>query len=195
MMNDLRELGSPQEQRSAGGYIHLVDENYEWKTHQDEDFDYIDLPNKPVGQIGTATFYLSRDKNRPDDKAGSGLYLMSTGLEKISRQEAYDNGLYSLGIALENPNVRFRGSDFSVHISLDGQTDTATGGLENATEWHEKRSGKIEKTTSLDIPGWTTNNVENLFAWVLYVRPDRKFLEDLYFRISVSHPPQGGTNL
>ncbi len=204
MINELREQSVPiQEQRSSGGYIHLVCDNDQAEKITEDGFEHIIFSAKSVGHVGQANVSLTRDIVPTESSEAVDLYLSANGITQISRVEATDLRLYRLRVSLDNRSARFRGSSFSVHISIDGQEELIEGALENESEGIEKfkeYKGDIGgiKGSNFTTVCWRTS--QNIKAFSLFVSydpenpEDRRFLQDLYFKFSVVHPSQGGAN-
>lgn len=199
MISDLREQQPITEQRSPGGYIHLVQEGDPTETYTEDNFDYIIFPKKRMGNIGDVKLCLRKDNNR-EDLGRKNLLLSGSGMKEISLQDIQEQGYYLLEPGLENPDVRFRGSQFFLHVSLDGQTDLIKGQFYNDSEYTEvARVGLRQDHTPVEGTNfiwvdWDPDEPDS-DLYISYSSPeDRKFLQDLYFRFSVAHPPQGGAN-
>ena len=194
MINYLEEQQPIQEQRSPGGYVRLAQKDDRPKIFSEDEFDNIVFPKKNVPHVGSICLRLVREQVN-DGVEGDVWILCPQGLEKSSYQQVYQRRFYYVAIDLENPDIRFRESQFSVRLSLNGQDELVECDLENDIEEVEKHNKSILTGSDFSGSSWKTSDMNSSTrALLLYVSGDRKFLEDLYFRIIVAHPPQGGRN-
>ncbi len=211
MANDFGQEQHTNYEAENKDYISLVEKNIDPRVERNEDFDYIEFPEKEIGQIGTATLSLlkhaeSYDLGRTADLTAFVLYPM--GLETIKVLDAKNRGLYRLGIDITNKLARFRDTSAFVHLSLNGSADLISAELYNESEdvellrKEQPKDGldQVVEETHLTHPSWGYDKDIQNPSGELYISYDpngsenKDFLANLKFRFQLSQNPGGELN-
>ncbi|MEK7558697.1 MAG: hypothetical protein AAB521_00155 [Patescibacteria group bacterium] len=200
-MQDLgqeQNQSTQQEQRSPGGYIKLVHPQEEPESWTSSDgIKFVDFPKKWTS-LGDARLELTRTNFEPYNPNEKAILVTDKGLQEITEGDALGRGLYDVKIHINHPIAKFRGSEFFAGVSIDGETDLIQGQFYNSSEDEEDYS-KERSDQKLQMAGtelWDLTFEKDGKKICLYVpyesTEERRFVEDLYFRFTVAHPPREG---
>ncbi len=181
--------GLPIHEAGAYGYFHLVEPTDAPNTKSERDKMTVDFPDKFIG-LGNSVIGLRLE--RPGDYLCLGRLITQEGLTPIEGTVALSQGLFQLGIRWSSPTIPGAANERTfICLSLDAQTDL----LKNTDSKYINDNGQMKSEdlrqalTDINYSEDPIDDGKFSSLWVAYGNlEDRRFLEDLYFRVLVINP-------